>query len=140
MQKVTNAELILKEDVIRKAKEIGDMLTASDEVKAYLQAEEKIKDHGRVQEIIATIKKKQKEIVAFEQLRHQKMIDQVQGELDQLHEELEQFPVVQTFQQTQVDVNYMLQLVIQIIADTVSEKIDVDTGGEISGGCGSGGG
>jgi cell fate (sporulation/competence/biofilm development) regulator YmcA (YheA/YmcA/DUF963 family) len=140
MLKVTNTELILTEDVIAKAKELGQMLVQAEEVEVYLQAEQKIKNHEKVQNLISTIKKKQKEIVAFEQLNHRPMIDQVQSELDALHEELDLIPIVQSFQQAQVDVNYILQLVIKIIADTVSEKINVETGGEVSGGCGSGGG
>jgi cell fate (sporulation/competence/biofilm development) regulator YmcA (YheA/YmcA/DUF963 family) len=140
MIKVTNSELILTEDVIAKAKDLGHILVQSDEVKVYLQSEQKIKDHVKVQNLISTIKKKQKEIVAFEQLNHRPMIDQVQSELDSLHEELDSIPIVQSFQQAQTDVNYMLQLVIKIIADTVSDKINVETGGEVSGGCGSGGG
>lgn len=140
MIKVSNTELILSEDVIEKAKHLGDMLTEADEVQVFLQAENKIKSHERVQSLIAEIKKKQKEIVAFEQLKYEPMISKVQAELDELNAELDSIPVVQTFKQSQVDVNYMLQLVIGIIADTVSEKINIETGGELASGCGTSGG
>jgi cell fate (sporulation/competence/biofilm development) regulator YmcA (YheA/YmcA/DUF963 family) len=35
-------------------------------------------------------------------------------------------PIVQQFQQSQVDVNYLLQSVISVIRDTVADKIDVE--------------
>jgi cell fate (sporulation/competence/biofilm development) regulator YmcA (YheA/YmcA/DUF963 family) len=140
MIKVSNTELILSKDVIEKAKHLGQMMMEAEEVKVYLQAEEKIKSHERVQSLIAEVKKKQKEIVAFEQLKYEPMIGKVQAELDELNGELDSIPVVQTFQQAQMDVNYMLQLVIGIIADTVSEKINIETGGEVAGGCGTSGG
>lgn len=136
---VSNTELILSKDVIEKAKQLGDLLCQADEVRDYLQAEKKVNEHEKVQHLIAEIKRKQKEIVAFEQLRNEKMINQVQAELDELNEQLDDIPVVQTFRQSQADVNYLLQLTVQIIADKVSEKIHIETGGEVaSGGCGSG--
>lgn len=48
--------------------------------------------------------------------------------MNELQEELESIPVVTEFQQSQSDINYLLQLVISVIRDTVSEKVNVEAG------------
>lgn len=128
MISVTNTELIMKEQVLDKVKELSALLMDSEEVQQFKQAEHKIQSNERVQTLIATIKKRQKEIVAFEQMNHQAMIEKVQKELDELNEELDSIPIVSTFKQAQLDINYLLQLVTNVIADTVSERISVETG------------
>ena len=75
-------------------------------------------------------KKKQKEIVGFEYFKNEKMVQKIEGEIAELEERLNRYPIVQEFKQTQEDINYLLQLIIGVIRDTVSEKIAVDQGTE----------
>jgi len=35
-------------------------------------------------------------------------------------------PIVADFQQSQSDINYLLQLVVSVIRDTVAERLDVE--------------
>lgn len=50
--------------------------------------------------------------------------------MEVLQDELDGIPIVTEFQQSQSDINYLLQLVISIVRDTVSEKINVEAGSE----------
>ncbi|MFE6073309.1 RicAFT regulatory complex protein RicA family protein [Paenibacillus sp. NPDC057886] len=120
--------LVIRDDIMGKAKELADMLGTSEEVKQFQQAESKIRDHERIQQLIATIKKKQKEIVAFESFKNADMVSKIEQEIEDLQEELDGIPLVTEFQQSQSDINYLLQLVISVIRDTVSEKVNVEAG------------
>ncbi len=119
-------ELIVREDIMEKAKEMAQMIASTDEVKLYQQAEKKVQNHERIQELIRQIKKKQKEIVAFETFENHEMVKTIEGEIQQLEEELDQIPLVQQFKQTQSDINYMLQMILNVIQDSLSELITLD--------------
>ncbi|WCM63311.1 RicAFT regulatory complex protein RicA family protein [Paenibacillus polymyxa] len=120
--------LVNREMILAKAKELAGILGSSEEVQVFRKAEEKIQDHQRIQQLIATMKKKQKEIVAFESLKNQKMIAKIETELQELQEELDGIPIVTEFQQSQVEINELLQMVIMAIRDTVAEKVNVEEG------------
>lgn len=120
--------LVVREDILAKAKELAQLLTTSEEVITYQKAEKKIQNHERIQSLISEIKKKQKEVVAFESFENEEMVKKIEQEMNDLQDELDSIPLVQQFQQTQSDINYLLQLVISVIRDTVSEKLTVETG------------
>lgn len=130
MQTHNTRDLIVKEDIMGKAKELATLISTSEEVRHFQQAEQKILNHDRVQGLIATIKKKQKEIVAFESFKNQAMVAKIEQEIEVLQDEIDSIPVVNEFQQSQSDINYLLQLVISVIRDTVSDKINVEAGTE----------
>jgi len=122
-----NRELIVREDILTRAKELAHLITTTEEVDLFQRAEKIVQGNERVQALIAQMKKKQKEIVAFETtFKNQAMVDKIQNEIDALQDELDGLPVVQQFQQSQVDVNYLLQSIVSIIRDTVAEKVDVE--------------
>ncbi|MGM1045203.1 MAG: RicAFT regulatory complex protein RicA family protein [Bacillota bacterium] len=121
-------ELIIREDIMAKAEELAGLISTSEEVKMFQQAEEKIRNHERVQELIKTIKKKQKEIVAFETFKNNDMVAKIEREIEELQDEIDGIPLVVEFQQSQSDINYLLQLVVSVIHDTVSQKVNVETG------------
>ncbi|NWL86479.1 hypothetical protein DMN77_02550 [Paenibacillus sp. 79R4] len=113
-----------------KAKELAALIGTSEEVQQFKKAEQKIQRHDKVQSLISTIKKKQKEIVAFESFQNKAMVDKIEAEISALQDELDNIPLVTDFQQSQSDINYLLQLVISVISDTVSQKVNVETGSE----------
>lgn len=121
-------DLIIREDIMAKAEELANLISTSEEVKMFQQAEEKIRNHERVQELIKTIKKKQKEIVAFETFQNKEMVAKIEREIEELQDEIDSIPLVVEFQQSQSDINYLLQLVVSVIHDTVSQKVNVETG------------
>lgn len=129
-------DLVVREDILSKTKELAQLLTTSDEVLTYQKAEKLINDNERVQTLISAIKKKQKEVVAFESFENEVMVKKIEAEMNELQDELDSIPLVQQFQQTQTDINYLLQLIISVIKDTISEKINVESGkNEPVGGC-----
>lgn len=56
------------------------------------------------------------------------MVSKIEGEIEVLQDELDEIPIVSEFKQTQQDINYLLQLVMDVIKDTISEKINVESG------------
>lgn len=126
-----NEQSVINHNVIvDKAKELADMIANSAEVEFYKKAEQQIKANANVQELISKIKKKQKEAVALEALGRSELIKKVEAEMDELHEELDNIPLVSEFKQTQMDINDLLQMVTNVIANSVSQKIIVSTGGD----------
>ncbi|AIQ64367.1 membrane protein [Paenibacillus stellifer] len=121
-------ELIGRDDILAKASELASLISTSEEVRHFQQAEEKIQDHTRVQGLISQIKKKQKEIVAFESLGNKTMVEKIEAEISELQDEIDSIPLVAEFQQSQSEINELLQLVVSVIRDTVSEKINVEAG------------
>lgn len=121
-------DLIIRDDIMNKAKELADLIGTSEEVQQFKQAEAKIQEHERIQGLIQKMKKKQKEIVAFESFQNKEMVAKIEAEIEQLQDEIDGIPLVTEFQQSQSDINYLLQLVMSVIHDTVSEKVNVETG------------
>lgn len=128
MEEYTNTELIVREDILNRAKELADLLSTSTEVQFFQQAEKQISNSDHIQSLISAIKKKQKEIVAFERFENRAMIEKIEGEIEALQDELDSIPLVSEFKQSQEDINYLLQLVMSVIRDTISEKITVEKG------------
>ncbi len=129
MKQFNTKDLIIREEVMAKAKELAEMLAQSEEANIYRIAEQRVNEHQEIQQIIKLIKKKQKEIVAFETtFKNQDMVKRIEAEIDELQQQLDGFPIVAQFKQTQEDLNYVLQLIIGIIHDSLSEKINVETG------------
>lgn len=124
---IDSRELIIREDILKRAKELADLIATTEEVRLYQKAEKQIQRHERVQRLIAQIKKKQKELVAFQTtFRNPQMVEKIEKEIEALQAELEEIPLVRQFQQSQVDVNHLLQSIISVIRDTLAEKIDVE--------------
>ncbi|MFM9327018.1 RicAFT regulatory complex protein RicA family protein [Paenibacillus mesotrionivorans] len=118
-----------RETIMAKARELAELFADSSEVDTYRKAEEQIAVNPHVQGLISTIKKKQKEAVAFEQtFKNKEMVKAIDEEIEALQNELDAIPIVSEFQETQSDLNYMLQLVMGAVRDTVSEKIQVEEG------------
>lgn len=128
--KYDSRDLVIREDIMKKAKELAELIGTSEEVQQFQKAEKLIQKHERVQTLISAIKKKQKEIVAFETFQNQAMVQKIEREIEKLQDELDQIPLVTEFQQSQSDINYLLQLVVSVIRDTVASKVNVESGSE----------
>ncbi|MHC2179804.1 cell fate (sporulation/competence/biofilm development) regulator YmcA (YheA/YmcA/DUF963 family) [Paenibacillus sp. PvR052] len=135
MELYYNKDLIVREDIMAKAKELAGLLSTSNEVQFFQKAEKQIANNNHIQTLISAIKKKQKEIVAFESFQNQKMVDKIEKEIEALQEELDAIPIVSEFKQSQEDINYLLQLVMTVIRDTISETITVERGTVTSSTC-----
>lgn len=127
METYTNTEMIVREDILNKAKELAELITTSNEVQFFQKAESQISSNDQIQVLISAIKKKQKEIVAFESFENKKMVDKIEKEIEELQDQLDNIPIVNEFRQSQEDINYLLQLVMSVIRDSISEKITVES-------------
>lgn len=128
METYTNTEMIVREDILTKAKELAELISTSNEVQFFQKAESQIASNDQIQVIISAIKKKQKEIVAFESFENKKMVEKIEKEIEELQDQLDNIPIVNEFRQSQEDINYLLQLVMGVIRDSISEKITVESG------------
>ncbi|MED4601724.1 YlbF family regulator [Paenibacillus validus] len=135
MELYTNTELIVREDILAKARELADLISTSNEVQFFQKAEKQIANNDHIQTLISAIKKKQKEIVAFQSFQNQKMVDKIENEINALQDELDAIPIVSEFKQSQEDINYLLQLVMSVIRDSISEKINVEEGEVVNSSC-----
>ncbi|MDO3676363.1 RicAFT regulatory complex protein RicA family protein [Paenibacillus ehimensis] len=135
MELYTNTEMIVREDILDKARELAGLLATSNEVQFFQQAEKQIAGNDHIQTLISAIKKKQKEIVAFESFENKKMVEKIEKEIDELQDQLDAIPIVSQFKQSQEDINYLLQLVMGVIRDTISDTITVEQGTVARSGC-----
>src|SRR5690625_5252683 len=126
MRHYTSTELIVREDILQKAKELAALISTSEEVLFYKKAERQIQENDRTQELIKAIKKKQKEVVAFESFENPEMVKKIEAEQQGLQDELDGIPIVEQFKQSQTDLNQLLQLVVSVMRDSVTEKIQLD--------------
>lgn len=127
-----------KDEILQKAKEIAKMISETEEVDFFKKAEEKINNNQKVSQLIATIKRLQKESVNLQHFQKHEALKRNEAKIDDLMAELDAIPVVQGFKQSQTDVNDLLQLISTTISNRVTDEIIKSTGGDqLSGQTGS---
>jgi len=127
----TATRLVTTKEIIEKARELADLIAQSEEVNFYRRAEQQIKRSQKVQSLIAQIKRKQKELVHAKHLQKHQLAAQLEEELERLQDELDEIPIVAEFKESQLEINDLLQLVTNVIANSISEKIILSTGGNL---------
>ncbi|WP_042472091.1 RicAFT regulatory complex protein RicA family protein [Bacillus ndiopicus] len=120
-----------KDDIIAKAKEIAHMIANTEEVEFFKNAEAQINENQFVREKIASLKTLQKQAVNFQHLGKEKALNMIEGKIEDIEQEIDEIPVVQQFKQSQMDVNDLLQLVSNAIANAVTNEIIESTGGDL---------
>lgn len=133
------AEISPEHPILRSTRRLAESLLRTEEIARFKRAEDQVQKSEKVQNLITTIKRKQKEWVHAKHYQKSEYVRQLEKELKELQQELDSLPIVREYQQSQVEVNDLLQMIQNVIADTVSKKVSVETGGQITGGCGSGG-
>lgn len=120
-----------KDEIVEKAKEIAHMIANTEEVEFFKKVEEQINENQKVREKIASLKTLQKQAVNFQHLGKEKALNMIEGKIAAIEEEIDQIPVVQQFKQSQFEVNELLQLVSNAIANNVTNEIIETTGGDL---------
>ena len=120
-----------KDEIVEKAKEIAHMIANTEEVEFFKKVEEQINENQKVREKIASLKTLQKQAVNFQHLGKEKALKMIEGKIATIEEEIDQVPVVQQFKQSQFEVNELLQLVSNAIANNVTNEIIESTGGDL---------
>lgn len=128
---VANADTgVTAEDVLAKAHQLADYLASCEEVVRFRQAEERIKQNEKVRRITDEIRRKQKQATAFDHFRKPGLARQMDAEVAALLRQLDEIPLVQEYKALQADLNEVLQLITDVIAQTVSGTLDVKTGAD----------
>ena len=125
------SKLYTKDEIVEKAKEIAHMIANTEEVETFKQIEEQINENQKVREKIASLKTLQKQAVNFQHLGKEKALKMIEGKIETIETEIDEVPVVQQFKQSQTDVNFLLQLVSNTIANAVTNEIIESTGGDL---------
>lgn len=123
--------LYTKEDLIKKSHEIAHMIANTPEVEFFKKAEAQINENQQVRERIASLKSLQKQAVNFQHLGKEKALKMIEDKIAKIEEEINAIPVVQQFKESQGDVNDLLQLVSNTIANNVTNEIIRSTGGDV---------
>ena len=120
-----------KSDVIERAQELAKMIAETEEVDFFKRAEAQLNENQKVRETIASIKSLQKQAVNFQHYGKAEALKQVEAKIDRLQQELDELPIIQQFQESQMNVNDLLQLVANTISSTVTDEIIVSTDGDL---------
>ncbi|MEK4627935.1 MAG: RicAFT regulatory complex protein RicA family protein [Solibacillus sp.] len=124
-------KLYTKDEIVEKAKEIAHMIANTEEVEFFKKAEEQINENQFVREKIASLKTLQKQAVNFQHLGKEKALKMIEGKIAGIEEEIDALPVVVEFKQSQTEVNDLLQLVSNAIANNVTDEVIASTGGDL---------
>lgn len=120
-----------KTEIIDKARELAKMIAETEEVNFFKRAEAKINENQKVREKINSIKSLQKQAVNFQNYGKIKALKQVEEKIEALEKEIDEIPIVQEFKESQYEVNELLQMVSNTIANTVTNEIILSTDGDL---------
>lgn len=124
-------KLYTKEEIVEKSKEIAHMIANTEQVEFFKKAEAQINENQFVREKIASLKTLQKQAVNFQHLGKEKALKLIEEKIEKIEEEIDAIPVVQQFKQSQLEVNDLLQLVSNAIANSVTDEIIESTEGDL---------
>ncbi|QOY34551.1 RicAFT regulatory complex protein RicA family protein [Anaerobacillus isosaccharinicus] len=124
-------KLYTKDEIVLKAQEIAKMISETEEVEFFKQAEVQVNENLKIQQLISKIKRTQKEAVNLEHYGKSEAQKQADIKIEALQDELDEIPLVKEFKQSQMDVNNLLQLVATTITNTVTDEIIKSTGGDV---------
>ncbi|GAK01570.1 LOW QUALITY PROTEIN: YmcA protein [Geomicrobium sp. JCM 19055] len=113
-----------KEDIMAKAQELAQKITETEEVDFFIRAEKQINENEKVQSMIEEVKAKQKELVNLQHYKKKEAMKKTQREINRLHKEIDEIPIVQEFKRSQTEVNEVLQLVSSTISNDVTSHIE----------------
>ena len=120
-----------KDDIVAKARELAQMISESKEVDFFKRAEAQNNENQKVREMIASIKSLQKQAVNFQHYNKSEALKKVEEKIEKIQNELDEIPIIQEFQESQIEVNELLQLVSHTISNKVTNEIISSTGGDL---------
>lgn len=123
--------LYTKDDIVAKARELALMISESNEVDFFKRAEAQINENKKISEMLAQIKSLQKQAVNYQHYGKHEALKQVEAKIEKIQDELDEIPIIQEFQESQVEVNDLLQLVSHTISNKVTNEIITSTGGDL---------
>ncbi|MFY3792750.1 RicAFT regulatory complex protein RicA family protein [Ureibacillus sp. MALMAid1270] len=124
-------KLYTKDEIVEKAKEIAHMIANTEQVEFFKKAEAQINENQYIREKIASLKTLQKQAVNFQHLGKERALKLIEEKIEKIEQEIDEVPIVQEFKQSQYEVNNLLQLVSNAIANNVTNEIILSTGGDL---------
>ncbi|MEB1810171.1 MAG: RicAFT regulatory complex protein RicA family protein [Bacillaceae bacterium] len=124
-------KMYTKREIVEKATELAKMIAETEEVDFFKKAEKQINENVKVQELMAKIKRTQKEAVNLQHYGKVEALKKAEAKIDAYQEELDQIPLVQEFTSSQMEVNDILQLVSSTISNTVTDEIIKSMDGDL---------
>lgn len=124
-------KVFTKDEIVEKAKEIAHMIANTEQVEFFKKAEAQINENQYVREKIASLKTLQKQAVNFQHLGKERALKLIEDKIEKIEQEIDELPIVQEFKQSQFEVNNLLQLVSNAIANNVTNEIITSTGGDV---------
>ena len=103
-----------------------EMLGKNEVIVRYQEAEENTKDNRALEQLVETIKSKQKEAAAFEHYAKPAAAAKTAAELAELNKQLKDSIAVQQYREALWDANELLENVISIIQRGVDDAIEKD--------------
>lgn len=103
-----------------------EMLGKNEVIVRYQEAEENTKDNRALEQLVETIKSKQKEAAAFEHYAKPAAAEKTAAELAELNKQLKDSIAVQQYREALWDANELLENVISIIQRGVDDAIEKD--------------
>ncbi|GEK32486.1 RicAFT regulatory complex protein RicA family protein [Kurthia sibirica] len=123
-------KLYTKDEIIAKSHEIAHMIANTEEVEFFKRAEEQINENKKIREKIASLKSLQKQAVNFQHYGKEKALKLIEDKIAGIEKELDDMPIVDEFKNSQGDVNDLLQLVSNTIANNVTNEVIRQTDGD----------
>lgn len=103
-----------------------ETLKKNEVIVRYQEAEENTKDNRALEQLVETIKSKQKEAAAFEHYAKPAAAEKTAAELAELNKQLKDSIAVQQYREALWDANELLENVISIIQRGVDDAIEKD--------------
>src|SRR5699024_1293247 len=120
-----------RKEVLDQAKVLSEMLANTEEIERFKEVEAKINGNEKIERLVKKIKTLQKQAVNLQAYEKENALKIVEEEINKAQAELDNMPVVQEFQEIQVIVNDVLQLVTKTIAREVTNHVIESTGGDL---------
>lgn len=123
--------LYTREEVLKEAKSLAEMLANTEEIERFKEVEAKINANQKVQRLVTKVKTLQQQAVNLQAYEKKAALKVVEEAIDEAQAELDSIPIVSEFQEIQTTVNNVLQLVSGTIAREVTNHIIESTGGDL---------
>lgn len=124
-------KMYTRNEIIEKAQEIARMIANTEQVEFFKRAEEQINENQKIRENIASLKSLQKQAVNFQQYGKERALNIIEDKIEKIQSEIDAVPIVQEFKHSQSEVNDLLQLVSNTIANGVTNEIIKSTEGDL---------
>ncbi|WP_080846369.1 RicAFT regulatory complex protein RicA family protein [Cytobacillus gottheilii] len=120
-----------KDDIIKRAEELAQMIADTEEVEFFKRAEAQIHGNEKVKTLMTSIKGLQKQAVNLQHFGKEEAHKKTEAKIASIEEQLDSIPVVQEFKQSQLEVNNLLQTVASAISNKVTDEVILSTGGNL---------